>query len=139
MKNQIFHVSLAELEEIIHSVQNDILVAVIEGKYTKSWMDYAEQIRDEFSFPPEYWDFLVDDIGLGLMRYYDWMTDLCWVNQKKIIVIIHQYKEFLSNKLSLKDNIMDGFKTGILPFWEEEVVRTVVDGEPKSFIVYLTD
>jgi len=41
--------------------------------------------------------------------------------------------------VNFKNNLINGYKETILPFWEEEVERVVVGGTPKSFKVYLVD
>jgi hypothetical protein len=140
MHNRVLRVSEAEIGEIMKSVDDDTFVVNIRGGGSiQSWMEFAEKMKVQFDFPRGYWDFVIEDAGLGLMRYYDWMTDLYWVKENKIIVTIHQYSAFMMNNLALKKEILTMFKDDILPFWEEEVVHVVVEGQPRSFMLYLTD
>jgi hypothetical protein len=137
MNNQVLYVSSMDLGEIMKSVDDDTFVVNIHGESIQSWMKFAEEMKVQFGFPPGYWDYVIEDAGLGLMRYYDWMRDLYWIKENKIIVIIHQYSAFLKNNLALKQKIIEKFREGILPFWEEEVVHVVVEGQPRSFMLYL--
>jgi hypothetical protein len=53
--------------------------------------------------------------------------------------MIYDFEFFLREGPQLKESIIADFRDQILPFWEEEVIHVVVEGEPKSFNVYLVD
>ncbi|KQL34056.1 hypothetical protein AN960_20570 [Bacillus sp. FJAT-25509] len=72
-------------------------------------------------------------------RYLDWIRDLDWIEKDSFAIVIYNYNDFLNTELELKDIIINTFKDTILPFWEEEVERVVVEGKAKSFKVYLVE
>ena len=67
------------------------------------------------------------------------MKDVSWLDTDSIILIISNFNLFLKGEHALKDDIIKDFEDYLLPFWEEEVETTVVDGKKKSFCVYLID
>ncbi|EAA0350023.1 hypothetical protein EK33_08620 [Listeria monocytogenes] len=52
-------------------------------------------------------------------------------------IIIKDYTDFLKKDIESKEIVMEIFKEDILPFWENGVTQTVVEGKPRSFKVYL--
>ena len=106
-------------------------VVELEGNTIKGKEDYLKAVEQKFLFPGKcegLWD-----------RYYDWMTDLDWISEDKIIIIIKSFAEFLSSDPIAKKIVLETFEEDILPFWEEEVKHVVVGGRPKEFQVYLID
>ena len=73
----------------------------------------------------------------GFAAYSDWMTDLSWIPNQKIAVIINKYDFFMNKNPKLKRLIMDSFEDDILPFWEKDVVQFMVGGKPRIFEVYI--
>lgn len=69
--------------------------------------------------------------------YLDWMTDLTWLDTDSILIIIDDYNVFMSKEPEMKVKVIDSFKNMVLPFWETEVEKVVVDGRKKSFNVLL--
>ena len=67
------------------------------------------------------------------------MTDLEWIDTKKHVLIINNFKEMLPNYKEEKERLLRYFERTILPFWEKDVLRVVVEGETKEFTVYLVD
>ncbi|MDR0299022.1 MAG: hypothetical protein LBI13_02915, partial [Streptococcaceae bacterium] len=60
-------------------------------------------------------------------------------NKDGYVLIIRNYKDFLKQDPKKKEIVIDEFKNNILPFWEEEVTRTVVGGKAKPFNVYIVE
>lgn len=52
---------------------------------------------------------------------------------------MHNYTDFLGDDNNVKDIFEEILRDCILPFWEKEVLTTVVEGETKGFNVYLID
>ena len=125
MKNKIEHVNFID-----QSILKTGYVASIDGAKLQTKQDYLEAMEKALKLPSCHnnWD-----------AYDDWMTDLEWIDDKKIIVIFYHYTSMLSHDSQVKELILDIFETSILPFWEEEVKHVVVGGEPKEFQVYLVD
>ncbi|MCX8641871.1 hypothetical protein J3U51_01295 [Gilliamella sp. B3781] len=70
--------------------------------------------------------------------YNDWMRDLTWIDQYDgYILIIEKFEQMMSSYPKEKGIIMDEFRETIYPFWEDEVLHTVVDGKAKGFFVLL--
>ena len=87
-------------------------------------------MADAFAFPHK-----LPEMKLGW--YNDCINDLMWIEQKEIVLIIHNYDLLLIDNLKLKNDIMADFEEIILPWWEEEVVGHMVGGVPRKFLVYL--
>ena len=64
------------------------------------------------------------------------MTDLSWVKEDSIILIVANANVFLKEDLQLKNTIIKDFQEYLLPFWDSEVVDTVVGGKKRNFSVY---
>ncbi len=133
MKNGIEIITKEDYEKmkILNSCE-DTFYVTIDGERIQSWEDYWNTVSKEFRFPelPKLWK--PDNHS-----YYDFMTDLEWIEKDKFVLEINNYEQFLRNDDALKTQIINNFRNYLLPFWEEEVERTVVGGKRKSFIVYL--
>ncbi|KAB1438064.1 barstar family protein [Candidatus Galacturonibacter soehngenii] len=117
----------------IKKINNDSftegLNIILDGKKIKTKDNFLEVIEEKLQFPYP--------CNGSLDSFLDWMRDLSWINSKKINLIIYDYKEFLNDNLEVKEIILDCFEEDILPYWEEDVKTTMVDGETKEFNVYL--
>lgn len=133
IKNMIHHIFSKDLN-IIKNKQNsssNILIVEIDGVNINSWEEYISQIQSKFKFPTPCYD--------SIDRYLDWMTDLEWLNAEGFILIINNFKDFFKDNPRMKNIIISSFENNILPFWQDEVRNVVVEGNPKSFMVYLVD
>ncbi|MBQ6945250.1 MAG: hypothetical protein IJN43_13120 [Ruminococcus sp.] len=77
------------------------------------------------------------DYFMNWERYEDWLTDLSWVKQNSIILIIKNYSKLLIEYSESKEYIMNNFKNVILPWWEKDVVMYMVGGRKRDFNIYL--
>ena len=134
MNNLIFNITKEEINKIKSESKDKVFIAEIDGTEINSWEDYWAAMSKLFLFPelPAYME-------PDYHSYYDIMTDLSWIDSDSIILIINKFTLFLKGEHALKDDIIKDFKDYLLPFWEEEVERTVVGGKKKSFCVYLID
>ena len=114
------------------AIKSNATVIKIDGGAIQSWQDYWKEMSRAFSFPD-----LQPCMNSDYHSYYDFMTDLSWLKTSDVILIIENADDFLRDSPSLKDDITEDFKNYLLPFWDDEVVRTVVNGERKDFSVYL--
>lgn len=133
MKNEIFKTNKESIERIKY--ESEILanshVVELHGKLIQSWEDYISKIEEFFELPTQW----VNNID----SYLDWMRDLEWLGKDSYALIIYGHESFLEENLLLRDIIMEDFRDVILPWWQEEVEKCVVDGKTKPFNVYLVD
>lgn len=126
MVNQIRHVkSLGNI-----NLENSYIVK-LDGAVIKNKEDYLNAIEKGFHFPGKcegIWE-----------RYLDWITDLDWIPEQKIFLIIYNFQGFFFEDIKSKALVLQRLEDTILPFWEEEVKHVVVGGTPKEFQVYLVD
>lgn len=132
MNNKIVYVTKDEAQLIkADAVQNrEIYFAEIDGAEIKVEKDYVRAMAEAFAFSHK-----LPEMKLGW--YNDYITDLMWIEQKEIVLIINNYDLMLVDNLKLKNDIMADFEEIILPWWEEEVVGHMVGGVPRKFLVYL--
>ena len=117
----------------------DVFIVEIDGVSMQSWEDYITEVQTKFQFPSS----CIDSVD----RYLDWIRDLGWLwfypkdgfRYSEFVLAIHGYSEFLSRNPEVKNMIISDLKETILPHWEGEIERIMVDGEAKSFQVYLVD
>ncbi|WP_019555607.1 barstar family protein [Propionispira raffinosivorans] len=110
--------------------EDSLYIAEINGNDIQNLHDYLNVVNRVFKFPIP---------ARGLDGYLDWMTDLDWLKKEGYVLIINYFGSFLKNDPNLKSKILSTFIDNILPFWQDEVTRVVVEGKTKSFTVYLID
>lgn len=132
MNNKLVYVTKDEAEQIKnHALNNeDVFFAEIEGAKIRTEADYVQEMSNAFTFPHE-----LPAMKIGW--YNDYISDLMWIEQKDIVLLIHNYDLMLCDEQKLKKNILDDFEEIILPWWEGEVVGHMVGGMPRGFMVYL--
>lgn len=73
----------------------------------------------------------------GWDSYADWMTDLGWIPNRHICIIIDDYKQFLKSDPEAKKIAMRIFTNNVLPFWEKDVLRVARNWETRLFKIYM--
>lgn len=133
IKNKVCFVSLNEINAIKLKFLQDKNVYFVElcGSSIQTWKDYITDIGEKFRFPVDCLD--------SVDRYLDLMRDLDWLDAKKYILVIYEYKHFLQSNPELKNEILSQFAEIILPFWQDEVKEVVVEGKARPFMVYLVE
>ena len=135
--NGLYIVNMTELTSIMQGIQNDktIFVAELQGENIQSWNDYSAEIEKIFHFPSPCRD--------SVDRYLDWIRDLSWFDddffRARYIVIIYNFSHMLVNNIPIRDTIKNTFFRIILPWWDGEIEKFVVEGRRKQFDVYLVD
>ena len=133
--NQIIVVTSHEYENIKNQINTtDTFLVEIEGntiQTTNQLFDIMEQKYDLRTSDGTW--------GRNWAAFNDLMTDLDWINHDKHILTIKNYKHFMEKDKYGKELFEEYFRDSILPFWEEDVLRVVVEGETKEFTVYLVD
>lgn len=129
MNNKIYYVSQNEIKGIQEHFQKNTsyYVAVMDGSSINTLNDYLDTMNRLFKFP------VPSD---GVDGYLDWIRDLSWLNKDGYVLIIKNYNQFLCNDIELRKSIIQDFEEIILPFWQEDVEKVVVEGKAKPFIVY---
>ena len=131
MMNTVKYVSMQEVPQLKNKYQQDQAVFIVEinGSQCSKLADYLKIMSDSFSFPIE---------AKGVDGYNDWMRDLTWIEEKKIVVIISNYTDFLKDDLSSKEVILQEFNQLILPWWDGEYAGCLVNGDElkKDMMIY---
>lgn len=130
MENKIYYISWSEIDGVRDRYQKDksYFIAELNGRSIKTLHDYFEAINKLFKFPIP---------SFGFDGYLDWMRDLSWLGKDGYALLITSFNTFLIKDFVSKNKITMYFEKAILPFWQKEVEKVVVDGKAKPFIVYL--
>ena len=111
---------------------NDVKYIIMDGAGIETYEQYFDKLWEVFGFSeiPEGWkkDYHTE---------YDFMTDDDFLPFEKYTFVIKNYDEFMKNNNWEKENLEDTYKNYLLPFWDEEVERVVVEGKRKDFNIYL--
>ena len=131
MKNQIKILNTQEILVILNElkINKSCYILELDGAKIQSWVEYIEHVSKVLDFPQ------INNYSKD--GYIDWMTDLSWLEWESCAVIIYNFSKFMNGNLKDKEEVIDMFKTDILPFWEEEVTYVTTGGYPKEFNVYL--
>ncbi|MBF2675827.1 barstar family protein [Listeria marthii] len=128
IKNEILRVNTIDILELEKNAKkNECYIVNIQGDNIQTKKSFLELMAEKFLLP--------DSIGWD--SFTDWMTDLSWIDNPCFCIIIKDYTDFLKKDTESKEIVMEIFKEDILPFWENGVTQTVVEGKPRSFKVYL--
>ena len=132
MSNKIVCITKCEADIIKEDIKENenIFFAEIFGDKINKEEDFVKAMVETFVFPNE-----LPEMKLGW--YNDYITDLMWIKQKEIVLIIRNYELMLANDLKIKEIIMTDFKEIILPWWEELIVGHMAGGIPKKSIIYI--
>ncbi len=131
--NRLYRITKEEFEKkkILYKF-NDVKYIVMDGKGIETYEQYFDELWKVFSFSeiPEGWekDYHTED---------DFMTEMDELTKDKYVFVIKNYDEFLANDIKEKEEIEDYYENYLLPFWDEEVERVVVEGKRKDFNIYL--
>lgn len=131
--NNVVCISKSKEKEFLSLIKqdDDTFCVVINGKNICTLSEYLKIMSEEFSFPRP--------TSKNVDVYLDWMEDLSWIKQEKIVLFIEDFSCFLKDAPCEKIEIIELFKNNILLWWDEEVEYHVVEGKRRSFMVYLVD
>jgi len=132
MENKVFYVTSREMAEYKKLFENDSSLYAVElnGSNIHMLQEYLTIMTEILGFPFP---------SRTLDGYNDWMCDLDWLEKDGYVLVIYNYKDFLSQDLPSKKAVRDGFVNIILPWWQQEVETCVVGGKVKAFNLYLVD
>ena len=107
----------------------DTKYIVMDGAGIETYEQYFDRLWEVFGFSdiPEGWkkDYHTE---------YDFMTDMDELPADKYVFVIKNYV-FKNNSLE-RLKIENRYENYLLPFWDEEVERVVVEGKRKDFNIY---
>lgn len=131
--NKLYRMTKEEFEKkkILYKF-NDVKYIVMDGKGIETYEQYFDKLWDVFNFSeiPDGWekDYHTED---------DFLTEMDELPDDKYIFIIKNYDDFLANNIEEKAEIEDYYENYLLPFWDKEIERVVVEGKRKDFDIYL--
>ena len=131
--NKLYRMTAEEFEKkkILYKF-NDVKYVIMDGRGIETYEQYFDKLWELFDFEeiPEGWkkDYHTE---------YDFMTDDDFLPEEKYTFVIKNYDLFMKNNKWEKDNLEDTYANYLLPFWDEEVERVVVEGKRKDFDIYL--
>ena len=130
--NKIYRLTKNEYKEFAESSDfRESFVAEIEGDKIQSRNDYLNEAWDKLRFPQTGF--------INFNAYLDWIRDLDWIKEESVILVILNFERFLKDDLELKTEIVETLDEIVLPWWQEEVLNCVVEGEVRPFNVFLVD
>lgn len=131
--NRLYRMTKEEFEKkkILYKYP-DTKYIVMDGAGIETYEQYFDRLWEVFGF---------SDIPEGLKKDFhtedDFMTEMDELPEDKYVFVIKNYDKFMKNNNEEKHEIEDYYENYLLPFWDEEVERVVVEGKRKDFIIYL--
>ena len=111
---------------------NDVKYIVMDGAGIETYEQYFDKLWEAFGFSE-----IPEGFKKDYHTEYDFMTDDDFLPAEKYTFVIKNYDEFMKNNKWEKENLEDTYENYLLPFWDEEVERVVVEGKRKDFNIYL--
>ena len=99
----------------------------LNGKKINHYRDFIRVMEKKLLFPRS--------CEGHIDRYFDWMCDLSWLKASKITFVIRHFSAFAAANIADAEQVVCDFERIIIPFWRDEVVNCVVDGEPKEIVL----
>ncbi len=131
MKSGIYCITSEQLPQLKKQIISNTWIAEIDGKKALTWVNYAHQIEKAMRFPTP--------CDKGMDGYLDWICDLDWLEADAYVIIINNFNEFMLHDLERKKKVISYFDKHIIPWWDGEVEKFVVEGKKKPFQVYLVN
>ena len=109
--NKLYKMTAKEFEEkkILYK-HSDTKYIVMDGSGITTYEEYFDRLWQAFGF---------SDLPEGWKKDY------------------HSEDDFMTNNHPIRSDIEEYYADYLLPFWDEEVERVVVDGKRKDFNIYL--
>ena len=132
MKISIIYINQASADEILSDLKNapNTFYVEIDGRKCKVSLDYLTEMSVKFQFPIP---------SKGYDGYLDWIRDLTWIEEENIVIVINYFKDFLCDDQRDKQFVLESFREIVFPWWESEVCEHMVEGKPRSFMVYVVE
>lgn len=132
MKNAMYYIDKAKYTLFREQFEKkNWFIVELQGTQIQSVESFLHEVWEKFKFPQT--GFINYD------AYLDWIRDLDWLNQDGYIMAIFDFgKSFIKNP-ELKKEIIEDFSEVVLPWWQGEVEKCVVNGRSKPFNIYFVD
>lgn len=131
--NTLYKMTTEEFEKkrILYKF-NDVKYIVMDGAGIETYEQYFDKLWELFDFQeiPEGWK-------KDNHTEYDFMTDDDFLPAEKYTFVIKNYEKFMMSNITERLKIENRYENYLLPFWDEEVERVVVEGKRKDFDIYL--
>lgn len=129
MKNRIYHIDKEQAKEYLKEAKDhNSKVVMVDFKKISSWREYSEIMEKALNFPRP--------CEGNPNRFLDWMRDLTWYDYDRYDIFCCHFNKLSSKHFEDAYEIYQELKDYILPFWEYQVIRCMVEGKPKAFNVY---
>ncbi|MDH6603364.1 hypothetical protein OKW23_000493 [Bacilli bacterium PM5-9] len=134
MNNNMYVISSEKILEIKRNIKKEVFVVEIYSKKIENEKELYYEMMYKFDLTDDF----IYKKRIIYDAYIDWMTDLTWIEESKdVCLIIYDFFKLIKIGVDEVNLFIDMFVTNILPFWEEEVIHTVVEGKRRRFNVYL--
>ena len=131
MSHQMKTIREDQLSSIKKQIPASIFIGEIDGETIRTRDDYLNAVWQVFSFPyKEY---------MGLDAYLDWIRDLSWLHAEGYVFIIRRAAAMLRESPRDREIILRSLENTVLPWWESDVEKCVVEGKAKPFDIYLVE
>ena len=149
MKNEIKTISDSAVSDI-RNCEKGAYTVELDGKTIHTEKEWLYAMAEAFRFPvytendrktAQWYSGAYKDTERYLMnhpRYSDWMTDLSWISEERIVLIVKDFPHIFDGDPDAKEYLLKDLRD-ILHWWDTEVVNCVVEGQKREFTVYLTD
>lgn len=129
--NNITKIDRKQLNIVLNTLDRNTYLVTLDGEKISSTKDLFDEISKQFNF--EY-----EDVSWGYNWYAfdDLMTDLNWIDNDQIVMIISSYDLFMRDDINEKNRFLNYMSNSIIPFWENQAEENIVQGQRKSFTVY---
>ncbi|WP_162001064.1 barstar family protein [Akkermansia muciniphila] len=111
--------------------EDRLFYAEIDGGSIQSQTEYLDTMWRVFMLP--------DHKHMNFDAYLDWMTDLEWLGNKAVVMVMDHYSQFIAKNGDFGNKVVQSLKNHILPWWQKDVIKCSVGGKMKHFTVYLLD
>ena len=135
MKNEVKRATEEECRAVLKRTDPaECFTVAIDGAFIRTESDLFDTMEKEYGFHVSKGSW-----GKNWPAFKDMMTDLGWIDCDKHILVIYHFGQMLADCPEEKDRLVHYLSDLILPFWEEDVLRCVVEGKRKEFTVYFAD
>lgn len=129
--NNITKIDRKQLNIVLNTLDRNAFLVTLDGEKIRSTKDLFDEISKQFKFEYEGVSW-----GYNWYAFDDLMTDLNWIDNDQIIMIISSYNLFMDDDINEKNRFFNYMSNSIIPFWENQAEESIVQGHRKRFTVY---
>lgn len=130
MDHTIVYAKEAESKRLLEGIHNqkEVWVVEVQGEDIHSEEEFVYTMSQKFRFPK------METYKMGW--YIDYISDLNWIEQRRIAIVFHNFDKMLEDNPKLKELIVKDYEEIIIPWWNGEVEKCMVGGKTREFTVY---